>query len=131
VEAAEAARRWARGWERAWREHDVAAVEALYAENARYRSHPFRELQPPGEFASSAFTAEEPGPDVRFADPFVAADGRASVEWWALARDRDGNDVTIAGVSLLEFDPEGLVVDERDYWAEEASRRPPFAGWGS
>ena len=110
---------------------DVAAVEALYAGGARYRSHPFRELQPPGEFASGAFAAEEPGADVRFAEPFVAADGRAAVEWWAVTRDRDGGDVTIAGVSLLRFDADGLVVDERDYWAEENASRPAYAGWGS
>jgi hypothetical protein len=72
---------------------------------------------------------EEPGPEVRFADPTVVGDRRAAVEWWAMARSRDGGDVTIAGVSLLRFDEEGLVVDERDYWAEEASRRDPYPGW--
>ena len=131
METAEAAWRWARAWERAWREQDVAAVETLYAEGASFRSHPFRELEAPGEFASSAFDSEKPGADVRFADPFVAADGRACVEWWAITRDRDGNDVTLAGVSLLQFDDDGLVADEHDYWAEEGSRRGPFAGWGS
>jgi hypothetical protein len=127
----EPARRWAREWERAWREHDVEAVAALYADGASFRSHPFRELQPPGDYAASAFESEEPGADVRFAEPVVVGDGRAAVEWWAVTREEPSGKITLAGVSLLRFDGDGLVVDQRDYWAEGAGRREPYPGWAT
>jgi hypothetical protein len=131
VTTAEAARHWALEWERAWRGHNVEAVAALYAVGARFRSHPFRELQPPAEYAAWAFESEEPGADVRFAEPVVVGDGRAAVEWWAVTREHSSGELTLAGVSLLRFDADGLVVDQRDYWAEEGGRREPYAGWAT
>jgi len=74
-----AADRWAREWEWAWREHDAARVASLYADDAHFRSHPFRDAAVPGDFAATAFESEHPSPDVRFAEPRVAPDGRASV----------------------------------------------------
>jgi ketosteroid isomerase-like protein len=128
-----AAGRWAREWERAWREHDAAAVAALYADGADFRSSPFREPRVgpagAGAYAEWAFTDEEPGADVRFGEPRVAADDRATVEYWAVVREPDG-EVTIAGVSLLRFDDEGLVVEQRDYWNQARGRRQPPPGWG-
>ena len=47
VDTAEAARRWAAEWQRAWEEHDSDRVAALYAEGASFRSAPFRDLQDP------------------------------------------------------------------------------------
>jgi len=132
VTAAEAARRWAREWERAWREHDVDAVAALYASGATFRSHPFRDAQAPGEYAAWAFGAEEPGADVRFGEPSLGTDGRATVEWSAVTREREnGGEVTLAGISLLRFDASGLVVHQYDYWAEHPGRHEPFPGWGA
>ena len=46
-------------------------------------------------------------------------------------RSRDGAESTIAGVSLLRFDDEGLVVSERDCFAEAAGHREPHAEWGT
>jgi hypothetical protein len=128
---AEAARRWAQEWERAWREHDVEAVAALYANGARFRSHPFRELQPPGDYAAWAFESEEAGGDVRFAEPVVVGNGRAAVEWWAVTQEPSSGEVTLAGVSLLRFDADGLVVDQRDYWVEADGRGEPYEGWAT
>ena len=39
----EAARRWAEVWTRAWPARDVQSIAALYADNTRYLSYPFRE----------------------------------------------------------------------------------------
>lgn len=127
----EAARRWAREWERAWREHDVEAVAALYADGASFRSHPFREPQAPADYAAWAFESEELGADVRFAEPVVVGNRRAAVEWWAVTREHSSGELTLSGVSVLRFDGDGLVVDQRDYWAEEAGRREPYGGWAT
>ena len=126
----DAARRWAREWERAWREHDVAAVAALYAPGASFRSSPFREPKDPGAYAEWAFADEEPGADVRLGEPVVVDGDRAAVEYWATVRDREGVETTIAGISLIRFGANGLVVEQRDYWHQLGESRQPHAGWG-
>lgn len=120
MNTAEAARRWAEEWKRAWEEHEPDRVAALYAEGASFRSAPFRDLQDPRAYAEWAF-ADEDSAEPHFGEPVVSGD-RASVEWWAVSTS-NGNEVTLAGVSLLRFDPGGLVVDQRDYWHLEEGRR--------
>jgi hypothetical protein len=53
--------------------------------------------------------------------PVVSRD-RVAVDWWAVIRLRDGTDETVAGTSLLRFDTDGRVVDQRDAWASLAGR---------
>jgi hypothetical protein len=113
MNTADAAKRWADEWQRAWREHDSDRVAALYAEGASFRSAPFRDLQDPRAYAEWAF-ADEDSAEPHFGEPIVS-DDRATVEWWTVST--SGGEVsTLAGVSLLRFDAGGLVVDERDYW---------------
>jgi ketosteroid isomerase-like protein len=112
----EAAERWARTWERAWREHDSSAIVALYADGAHFQSHPFREAQPAAEYVEQVFAEEETATPV-FHDPIIAGD-RAAVEWHAQTRLRDGSSEDLAGVSLLRFNTEGLVVEQRDVWSQ-------------
>jgi hypothetical protein len=38
------------------------------------------------------------------------------VEWSAETRLKDGGTEKLAGVSLLRFDPAGLIVEQRDFW---------------
>jgi ketosteroid isomerase-like protein len=116
VDTLEAARRWAREWERAWREHDAERVAALYAPGASFRTSPFREPDDPGRYAGWAFGSEEPEPDVTFLEPALVQGDRAAVEWRAVSRDRDGTESTLAGISILRFGDDGLVVEERGYW---------------
>jgi ketosteroid isomerase-like protein len=120
METADAARRWAQEWERAWREHDAERVGSLYAQGAVFRSAPFREPQDPRAYSEWAFSDEDSA-EPHFGDPLVS-DDRAVVEWWTISTS-GGKDVTLAGVSLLRFDADGLVVDERDYWHVEEGRR--------
>ena len=110
----EAAERWARTWERAWREHDSSAIVALYADAAHFQSHPFRDARPAAEYVEGVFADEEEATPV-FRDPIVDGD-RAAVEWQAQTRLRDGSSEDLAGVSLLRFNTEGLVVEQRDVW---------------
>jgi ketosteroid isomerase-like protein len=116
-----AVRRWAETWERAWPAADVEAVAALYAPGALFYSLPFRERQAPRDYVAGVF-AEQAEADCRFGEPVVSGD-RAAVDWWGVITDRDGSVETVAGTSLLRFDEDGLVVEQRDVWAGEPGRR--------
>jgi ketosteroid isomerase-like protein len=121
IDAAAAARAWAEGWSRAWPAADADAVAALYAEDAVFYSHPFRNQQPPGDYAAWAF-ADQAAAECRFGEPIAAGD-RAAVDWWAVITLRDGSVETIAGTSLLRFRADGRVIEQRDAWASEPGRR--------
>jgi hypothetical protein len=121
MDAAEAARHWADVWQRAWPVGDTDAISALYAEDAVFYSHPFRDRQAPAEYVAWAF-GDQASAECRFGDP-VAAGTRAAVDWWAVITDRDGSEQTVAGTSLLRFGGDGRVVEQRDAWGEEPGRR--------
>ena len=120
MDSSEAARRWAETWARAWPVADVAAIAALYSSDASFYSHPFRERQSPDEYVRWAFE-EQAAAECRFGQPLVQGD-RAAVDWWGAITARDGSIQTVAGISLLRFDEDGLVVEQRDAWAEREGR---------
>jgi hypothetical protein len=106
-----AAQRWADVWERGWPEHDQAAIGSLYTEGALWQQHPFREPEP--GFLARVFS-EEKSAQCQFGTPIVDGE-QAAVYWTAQTRLNDGGTEDLAGVSLLRFSPEGLVVEERDF----------------
>ena len=112
MDTREAARRWAREWERGWREHDAPAIRALYAPGADWSQHPFRDPDP--GFVERVFDEEESA-QTSFGEPLVDGD-QAAVPWTAQTRLRDGGSEDLTGVSLLRFDADGRVIEERDYW---------------
>lgn len=112
MDTREAARRWAQVWQRGWPEHDAAAITALYAEAASWQQHPFREPDP--GFLARVF-AEEESARCQFGLPIVDGD-QAAVPWSAQTRLTDGSTEDLAGVSVLRFSPDGLVLEERDFW---------------
>jgi hypothetical protein len=114
MDTREAAQRWADVWERGWREHDAEAITALYAEGALWQQHPFREPEP--GYLARVF-AEEESAQCEFGPPIVDGD-QAAVPWTAQARLVGGRTENLAGVSVLRFSPDGLVVSERDFWNE-------------
>jgi hypothetical protein len=126
MDAESAARRWAEVWERAWPAADVDAIDALYAEGATFYSHPFRDRQAPRDYVTWAFS-DQAEAECRFGKPVVSGD-RAAVEWWAVMTTDDGSVESIAGTSLLRFDDDGLVSEQRDVWAIEPGRRD-LADW--
>jgi hypothetical protein len=79
-----------------------------------------------------AFDSER-DPRPSFGEPRV--DGStAAVEYWTAAVDvesRDKSSVTIAGCSLLNFDRDGLVVAQHDYWFSHEGALSPPPEWGS
>jgi ketosteroid isomerase-like protein len=131
VDAQAAARRWKETWERAWPGRDVEAVAALYAGDALYRALAFREpdrgIAGVRRYLEENFGVEEEI-ECWFGEPIAASD-RAAVEWWATWIE-DGRRLTLAGTTVLRFDPDGQVVDHRDYWNEVERHEAPFEGWG-
>ncbi|MDQ3553856.1 MAG: nuclear transport factor 2 family protein [Chloroflexota bacterium] len=129
--ASDAAQRWAEVWQRGWEARDVESIVALYAEDASYSSEPyrlpFRGRDGARAYVAGAFAEED---DVRawFGRPIVTG-SRAAVQWWASLVE-EGKGVTLAGISILTFDAEGLVVDQWDTWNTIAQRREPPEGWG-
>lgn len=123
-------RAWVDAWSRAWPARDPDPLRAVYTEDAVFRSAPFREPHEGREgvldYARSAFADQDSFGYCRFGVPVVAGD-RAVVEYWAVLVE-NGREVTIAGVSLLRFEPDGLVSSQRDYWALEPGAREPAAG---
>jgi hypothetical protein len=130
-EVREHARRWAEGYERAWRAADPEAAAALYAPDCHYRSEPFRDPHL-GRDGVLAYTrgayATEADQDPRFGTPFAAPTG-AAVEWWATVLE-EGRPSTLVGTSVLTFTPGGLVATARDYWFLEPGTHQPSDGWG-
>ena len=112
MDTREAAQRWAQVWERGWPAQDEAAISALYADGASWQQHPFRDPEP--GYLARVF-AEEESAQCRFGEPIVDGD-QAAVPWSAQTRLRDGGTEDLAGVSLLRFRADGLVVRERDFW---------------
>jgi ketosteroid isomerase-like protein len=123
-----AARRWRDVWARAWPAKDADAIDALYTRDATYRSHPFRDPEPsPRNYVERMFAAEDEI-ECRFGEPIVSGD-RAAVEWWGAWREA-GEQVTLAGATVLRFRPDGLVAEHLDYWVQVDGRRALPPGWG-
>jgi ketosteroid isomerase-like protein len=129
--AAGHARRWAEGYEAAWRAGDPEAAAALYAPDVHFRSEPFRDPDL-GREGVLAYTREayatEAEQDPRFGTPFAAGPS-AAVEWWCTTLE-EGRPATLIGASFLTFNPEGQVATARDYWFLEAGFHLPHGAWG-
>lgn len=129
MDARLAARRWATAWKAGWEALDPAPIMALYAPDAVHSTEPFREPSR-GRDAIRAYVervlGEEEEPRVWMGEPIVDGD-RAAIAWWAALRE-EGADATLAGVSLLRFDPDGLVVEQWDAWNQLGERRDPSSG---
>jgi hypothetical protein len=115
VDAREAAQRWREVWARGWRAGEADDIVALYAPGAYLQSHPFREPAAPADYIVATL-AEEESAECEFGEPIVDGD-RAAVEWSAETKLKDGRREKLAGVSLLRFNPDGLVTEQRDFWA--------------
>jgi hypothetical protein len=111
MDTREAAERWRATWERCWQAHEPDEIVALYAEDAYFQTHPFKA---PRDYIEPTLAAEESA-TCRFGRPIIDGD-RAAVEWHAETVLKDGGREKLAGVSLLRFDADGLVVEQRDFW---------------
>lgn len=118
---------WLEAYRRAWESRDVEAAVALFTEDAVYRSSPFREPSIGSDGIRAywqAATEDQAETRVLLGKPLVAGD-RVAVEWWTTMRE-DGRDVTLPGVLLLRFAPDGRCAELREYWhVEPGTREPP------
>ena len=131
MDTRDAAQRWADTWQRCWVDRVPEPIAALYAPNAEYRTEPFRKPQVGPDGALDYIAANlrtESDMWCHFAAPLVDGD-RAAVPWWA-SYIEDGKRLTLAGTSILRFDPDGLVVDEWDTWNFAEGEVKPHEGWG-
>ncbi|MBV9101422.1 MAG: nuclear transport factor 2 family protein [Candidatus Dormibacteraeota bacterium] len=130
MDACDAARRWGRTWQDAWPRKDVEAIASLYRDDCLYRAlvhrEPERGVRGVRAYLTREFAVEEKI-TCSFGEP-VCGDGRAAVQWWA-SWTEGGRDLTMAGVTVLRFDNNGLVVDHRDYWNEVDGRSEAFPDW--
>jgi ketosteroid isomerase-like protein len=130
VDGEASARAWVDGWSRGWPARDPEVIASLYTEDSIFLSHPFREAKRGGagaaEYASWVFE-DQADVEFRFGDPIASGD-RAAVDWWAVITAHDGAQGTLAGVSLLRFDEDGRVREQRDTWVEEPGRIE-LPGW--
>jgi len=126
-----AADRWARVWRDAWQARDTDAIVALYAPDVRFSTQAFRVpfLGTDGvrTYVQGAFD-EEREPRAWMGAPIVAGD-RAAIEWWAATIEND-IPITLAGVSIVRFDEDGLVVEQWDSWNQGEGLQEPPDGWG-
>jgi ketosteroid isomerase-like protein len=132
TDARAAAARWRHAWKHAWEALDADPIVALYAVDAVFSSEPFRDPYrgPAGvrAYVERVFGGEE-GVRVRVSTPIVDGD-RASISWWASLRE-DGEEVTLAGTSVLRFDAAGLVIEQWDAWNTLSERHDPPAAIGT
>jgi len=131
VETRDAARRWADTWQRNWSARNAEPIAALYAPDAEYSVSPSREpnIGPEGArvYLNRVF-GEESEISSRFGEPIVDGN-RAAIQWWATYVEA-GRYITLAGTSVLQFNDDGLVIDEWDTWEEMDGHHTPDDGWG-
>jgi ketosteroid isomerase-like protein len=130
VDVREAALRWAHTWTTAWETEDAEAIVACQAEDGVHWSSPFRAPHRGRAglrkyLQDDVFGDEMEPTRARFAEPVVQGD-QATVEYWALSR-YDSGPLTISGCTVLQFDPDGLVIESRDYsFVEPGHHQAPF-----
>jgi ketosteroid isomerase-like protein len=107
---------WVAGYERAWREGDLAAVTRLFTEEARYRRSPYTQSAT-GHDAIQAFWQEDSGTTFTVTAEPVAVDGQDAVVRLEV---RYGDPVVqeYRDLWILRFAPDGRVEDfeEWAYW---------------
>jgi ketosteroid isomerase-like protein len=129
VDTEAAVRAWIKAWDDAWRAKDATPLAAVYADDAVFRSHPFRDPQPPLEYARGAFAEEGEELELWWSEPLVSGD-RAAVEYWAVLTENNEL-VSLAGIATLRFGADGRVAEQHDYWASTPGRTPPWPEWAT
>jgi nuclear transport factor 2 (NTF2) superfamily protein len=122
---------WIEGYRLAWENRDSEAVAELFTTDATYRSNIFEEVHS-GRDGVTAYwqsvTSSQNEVRVRTGRPFI--DGsRVAVEFWTTMRVA-GDEVTLPGCLLLDFDDHWLCSRLREYWHFGQGRSEPPDGWG-
>ncbi|MGH8871301.1 MAG: nuclear transport factor 2 family protein [Acidimicrobiia bacterium] len=122
---------WVESYRRAWEQSDDVAAADLFTEDASYRSNIFESPHLGREGIRSYWrqaTSTQREIEVRMGRPILAG-RRASVEWWT-TMENEGEEITLPGCLLLEFDHEGLCRSLREYYEVAEGRLAPPEDWG-
>jgi hypothetical protein len=123
---------WIEGYRLAWETADSSAVGTLFSADATYRSNIFEDAHQGREGVEAywtSVTSAQSDVGVRMGRPFV--DGsRVAVEFWTNMK-VDGDEVTLPGCLLLDFDDNGLCTALREYWHFQPGSYSPPPGWGN
>ncbi len=111
---------WVDGYERAWRDGDLEAVEHLFTSDARYRASPYEESEV-GHEAIKAFWLEDEGETFTVEATPVAVDEATAVVR-VLVRYGEPSRQEYLDLWLLHFADDGRVDDfeEWAYWPGKA-----------
>jgi predicted SnoaL-like aldol condensation-catalyzing enzyme len=122
---------WIEAYRTAWEEGDAEAAAGLFTPEATYRSNIVEEPHRGREGVHSYWegvTSAQSEAEVRMGRPFV--DGRrVAVEFWTNMR-VDGEQVTLPGCLLLDFDEDWKCTRLREYWNYLPGDFRPPPEWG-
>lgn len=122
---------WIEGYRRAWEGRDPEAAAALFSPGATYRDNIFEDPHRGREGVASYWanvTESQSDVSVRMGRPFV--DGRrVAVEFWTNMK-VGGDDVTLPGCLLLDFDDDWKCTRLREYWHLQPGSLGPPPEWG-
>lgn len=122
---------WIEQYQLAWESRDPEAAATLFTAEAAYRDNIFEEPHH-GQTGIAAYwrsvTEDQSDVRVRMGRPFI--DGRrVTVEFWTNMK-IDGEESTLAGCLLLDFDEDWLCRRLREYWQFAPGALEPPRGWG-
>jgi hypothetical protein len=122
---------WIEGYRVAWEMRDPVVAANLFTADATYRSNIFEDPHQGRAGIESYWqtvTSSQDDVRVRMGKPFV--DGsRVAVEFWTTMR-VEGEETTLPGCLLLDFDEGGLCRSLREYWHFAPGRKEPPDEWG-
>lgn len=122
---------WVESYRRAWENRDPEAAARLFSPDATYRSNIVEEAHRGREGVHvywESVTEAQSDVTVRMGRPFV--DGRrVTVEFWTNMK-VSGEEVTLPGCLLLDFDHDWLCTRLREYWHFVPGRHDPPPEWG-
>jgi nuclear transport factor 2 (NTF2) superfamily protein len=111
--------RWLDAYGRAWETMDPDAAIALFTEDASYQETPYDDPMR-GSDQIRAYWAGVPEAqrDIRFEHEILAVVGNRGIAHWqaSFTRVPSGADVTLDGIFVLDFDPDGRCETLREWW---------------
>lgn len=123
---------WVESYRIAWEQADDESVADLFTENGTYRSNIFEEPHVGREGIRAYWqqvTQTQSDVSVRMGRPFGEGN-RVAVEFWT-NMGNDGEQVTLPGCLLLQFEADGRCSSLREYWHFAGGLLDPPPEWGT
>lgn len=115
----EAVEEWLDGYEEAWETLDADKAAALFTADATYQdnpySDPYRGRHGIHEYWTTVTSDQS---DVDFSYEVLSVDGNTGIAHWRseFTQKSSGSLVVLDGIFVLEFVPEGLCKELREWW---------------